>query len=58
MDTLQTVFIEALNRAAHAVLSVDPDTRQEFGELSGKVICIEFTLPPADVLFDSGSRWL
>ena len=45
MDSVKPLLIDVLNRALHTVLSVDPDCAQEFGALTGKVFCIELTVP-------------
>jgi len=46
MDTVERLFVEGLNRATRAVLSVDPDSVKAFSELSGKVFCIDLAVPP------------
>lgn len=42
----QIVLFEGLNRAAHEIISVDPDTAAQFAGLLGKVFCIDLTFPP------------
>lgn len=44
-DPLADALLDALNAAADAVLSVDPDGRRRLAELQGKVLCIEVTAP-------------
>ncbi|MGI9316263.1 MAG: ubiquinone biosynthesis accessory factor UbiJ [bacterium] len=46
MSAAENVLFDTLNRAVHAVLSVDPDTARAFEALDGKVYCIKMTLPP------------
>ncbi len=45
--TIPPLWLECLNRGVQDILSVDPDTAREIGQLQGKVFCIEMTLPPA-----------
>lgn len=46
MNQARVLFFETLNKAAHTLLSVDPDTAALFGQLKGKLFCLELTLPP------------
>ncbi len=45
MSQVQELLFETLNKAAHTLLSVDPDTAAAFGQLKGKLFCIELTVP-------------
>lgn len=47
--SLQAMLLGGLNRAAHEVISVDPDTASRFRTLLGKVYCLELTLPPMTI---------
>jgi ubiquinone biosynthesis protein UbiJ len=49
MNQARHLLFETLNKAAHTLLSVDPDTAALFDQLKGKVFCLELTLPPLTI---------
>ena len=49
------MFIAGFNRAARAVFEVDPDGKEQFARLQGKVFCVELTAPPLRIFLFPGA---
>lgn len=53
-----TLLFDLLNRSSQTLLDLDPDSREMFGQLQGKVICIDVTFPAMTLYLMPGESGL